>query len=174
MGSRFRAYCILSFFSAIAAIGSSPSLPAPPLPPVSGCKILTGRYPPHGQNTAHAIHVRRQFYNVIIHLATSKISVTLLGNAGLVLVLLIAQVTPPLPPHDPSRNHPPRPRHALSLPRSSSSSSSSYFACSSFALRYSRKSRHGKLMPVPNRQVLRHVFLGPLRAAEMDRLYEKR
>lgn len=61
---------------------------------------------------AHAIHVRRQFYSVVIHLATSKISVTILGNMAFVAALCFAQV-------------------------------------------------------------LRQMFLGSLRAAELDRLYEK-
>jgi hypothetical protein len=61
---------------------------------------------------AHAIHIRRQFYSVVIHLATSKISVTILGNMAFVTALCFAQL-------------------------------------------------------------LRHLFLGSLRAAELDRLYEK-
>ena len=60
----------------------------------------------------HAIQLRKQFYPIVIYLATSKLSVTILGNMGFVMALLTAQLT-------------------------------------------------------------RQIFLGPLRAAEVDRLNEK-
>ena len=60
----------------------------------------------------HAIQLRKQFYPIVIYLATSKLSVTILGNMGFVMALLSAQLT-------------------------------------------------------------RQIFLGPLRAAEIDRLNEK-
>ena len=60
----------------------------------------------------HAIQLRKQFYPIVIYLATSKLSVTILGNMGFVMALLTAQLT-------------------------------------------------------------RQIFLGPLRAAEIDRLNEK-
>ena len=60
----------------------------------------------------HAIQLRKQFYPIVVYLATSKLSVTILGNMAFVLALLIAQLT-------------------------------------------------------------RQIFLGPLRAAESDRLNEK-
>ena len=60
----------------------------------------------------HAIQLRKQFYSIVIHLAASKLSVTILGNMAFVAALLFAQF-------------------------------------------------------------MRQIFLGSLRAAELDRLYEK-
>lgn len=111
--------------------------------PLSHCSPSHNLFSPH-KNTGHAVYIRGQFYNVIIHLATSKISVTLLGNAGLVVLLLVAQVHTP---------------HPLTI----SASPSDLF----------RGTTTPSLIPSPP-QVMRHLFLGPIRAAEMDRLYEKR
>jgi E3 ubiquitin-protein ligase synoviolin len=60
----------------------------------------------------HAVQLRKQFYSIVIHLAASKLSVTILGNMAFVAALLFAQL-------------------------------------------------------------MRQIFLGSLRAAELDRLYEK-
>ena len=60
----------------------------------------------------HAMQLRKQFYPVVVHLGTSKLSVTIMGNMVFVTALMLAQM-------------------------------------------------------------LRKIFLGSLRAAELDRLYEK-
>ena len=60
----------------------------------------------------HAMQLRRQFYPVVVHLGTSKLSVTIMGNMVFVTALVLAQM-------------------------------------------------------------VRQIFLGSLRAAELDRLYEK-
>ena len=60
----------------------------------------------------HAIQLRKQFYPVVVHLGTSKLSVTVMGNMVFVTALMLAQM-------------------------------------------------------------MRQIFLGSLRAAELDRLYEK-
>ena len=60
----------------------------------------------------HAMQLRKQFYPVVVHLGTSKLSVTIMGNMVFVTALMLAQM-------------------------------------------------------------MRQIFLGSLRAAELDRLYEK-
>ena len=65
-----------------------------------------------GACVLHAVQLRKQFYPVVVHLGTSKLSVTIMGNMVFVAALMLAQM-------------------------------------------------------------MRQIFLGSLRAAELDRLYEK-
>jgi hypothetical protein len=126
MGSRFRAYCVLSFFAAIAAIGDSCTAPPLPLHLVSGCRVLTGRHLPHGQTqcmrytsggsfTMSSSTSRRPRFRLR---SWAMLASSLCSSSHRCPTLLLLPVFR-------EKNLAPQQRHALSLWRSSSSSPTS-------------------------------------------------